>query len=116
MSSLHYAVQELELHEVDCVYRNINCPFLNCNDNWMYLSSVLANIFRPIESWRARSNDFVPNRIRDKCGFLKSLPFVIALFSLKFIMTLPRYPDTYFYGTPEETVPPTGSRSLQRRR
>jgi hypothetical protein len=57
-------LKDLEVHEVDCVYRNINCPFLDCNAkdvSFIGLGNHLeANHGNLKKIGKAMSKDFTP--------------------------------------------------------
>jgi hypothetical protein len=108
-------MKELEVHEVDCVYRNIKCPFRNCkeeNVSFIGLDDHLANHEDLKNICKSRSHDFItlldpiPVWIPQKLVF-RNRSFFTDVFhhrSGKDIASQSIHFLIYFHGTSEEAV------------
>jgi hypothetical protein len=105
-------LKELEVHEVECVYRNINCPFLNCKAkdvSFIGLGEHLeANHGDLKKIGKARSKDFIP--MLDQ-GPAVWIPQELVFRNRSFFTEVCRDADSqtrhfwiYFHGTLEEAV------------
>jgi hypothetical protein len=104
-------LKELEVHEVDCVYRNINCPFLYCkakNVSFIGLGDHLeANHGNLIKIGKARSKDVTTLWPKTT----KWIPQELGFRNRSFFTEVRNDADSqtrhfwiYFHGTPEEAV------------
>jgi hypothetical protein len=106
-------LEKLKVHEVDCVYRNINCPFLDCNDkdvSFIGLGEHLEANHGGLKMInKARSNDFVTllDLIRvwmpQKLTF-RNRSFFTEVHRRRRAASQSRYFWIYFHGTPDEAV------------
>jgi hypothetical protein len=109
-------LKDLEVHEVDCVYRNINCPFLDCNAedvSFIGLGDHLeANHGDLKKIGKSRSNDFIP--WWDEDAYVHGvvwIPQELGFRNRSFFTEVQRDDEIwnwkfwiYFLGTPEEAV------------
>jgi large subunit ribosomal protein LP2 len=107
------ALKELEVHEVDCVYRNINCPFVDCksqNVSFIGLGEHLeANHGNLKKISKARSKESIP--MLDQQPPVVWIPQELAFRNRSFFTEVhrdaalkSRHFWIYFHGTPEEAV------------
>jgi hypothetical protein len=106
-------LKELEVHEVDCVYRNINCPFVDCKSqdvSFIGLGEHLeANHGNLKKIGKARSKDSIP--MLDQQPPVVWIPQELAFRNRSFFTEVhrdaalkSRHFWIYFHGTPEEAV------------
>jgi hypothetical protein len=105
-------LKDLEVHEVDCVYRNINCPFLSCNAkdaSFIGLGDHLeANHGDLKKIGKSRSKDFIPMSDQEPAVWI---PQELGFRNRSFFTEVhrdaalkSRHFWIYFLGTPEEAV------------
>jgi hypothetical protein len=107
-------LHEIVIHEVDCVYRNINCPFLNCTDKtvtFIGLSEHLKAKHGDLKKiGKAKSKDIIPLPVPEQATRLwnpQELIFRSRLFFTEIhrVAASPsRYFWIYFHGTPKEAA------------
>jgi hypothetical protein len=103
-------LKELEVHEFDCVYHNINCPFLDCKNkevSFIGLDEHLkANHGDLKKIGKARSKDFVPMPDQGQVWIPQELVFRNRSFFTEVHRDAEksRHFWIYFHGTPEEAV------------
>jgi hypothetical protein len=103
-------LKELEVHEVDCVYRNITCPFLHCNDkdvSFIGLGKDLeANHENLKKIGKSMSKDFVPMLDQRQVWIPQGFAFHNHSFftEVHCDAAKSRHFWVYFHGTPEEAV------------
>jgi hypothetical protein len=72
-------LSNMEVHEVDCVYRNTNCPFLDCDDKNVSFIGLGEHLEAKHEDLRkidqARSKDFIPVSPLG-CPFIRHIFFI----------------------------------------
>jgi hypothetical protein len=106
-------LKELEVHEVDCVYRNINCPFVDCKSQDVsfiglgeHLEANHGNLKKIGKAW---SKDSIP--MMDQQPPVVWIPQELAFRNRSFFTEVhrdavlkSRHFWIYFHGTSEEAV------------
>jgi hypothetical protein len=106
-------LKDLEVHEVDCDYRNINCPFLDCNAKDVSFISLGDHLVANHGNWnkigKNQSKDFVPMLdqgpavwIPKELGF-RNRSFFTEVHREYFLISRLVF-WIYFHGTPEEAI------------
>jgi hypothetical protein len=106
-------LKELEIHEIDCAYRYINCPFLNCKDKevtFIGLAEHLeANHGNMKKIGESKSKDFVTLPDPEDPVAPEWIPQELTFRNRSFFTEVcpdaalqARYIWIYFQGTPEE--------------
>jgi hypothetical protein len=103
-------LKELEVHEVECVYRNINCPFLDCKNKDVSFIGLSKHLETNHENIRKignpRSKDFIPMPDQGQVW----IPGELVFRNRSFFTVVHRDAEKsrhfwiYFHGTPEEAV------------
>jgi hypothetical protein len=105
-------LKDLEVHEVDCVYRNINCPFRDCNAKDVSFIGLGDHLDAKHEDLKkigkARSKDFILMQDQEPAVWI---PQELAFRNRSFFTEVHRDAALksrlfwmYFHGTPEEAV------------
>jgi hypothetical protein len=103
-------LKELEVHEVECVYRNINCPFLDCKNKDATFIGLGKHLETNHENMRKfgkpRSKDFIPMPDQGQAWIPEELVFRNRSFftEVHHDAEKSRHFWIYFHGTPEEAV------------
>jgi hypothetical protein len=108
-------LKKLEVHEVDCVYRNIKCPFRNCkkgNVSFIGLDDHLeANHEDLKKTGKAKSNDIVPLPVKKPAAYFDWIPQELTFRNRSFFTEVLMgaalkniYFWIYFHGAPEEAA------------
>jgi hypothetical protein len=102
-------LKELEVHEVDCDYRNINCPFSNCKSKDVSFIGLGEHLEANHEDLKkideARSTDFAPWPLMYEDWIPQKLVFRNRSFFTQVHCDAAwqsRYFWIYFHGTPDE--------------
>jgi hypothetical protein len=103
-------MEELEVHEVECVYRNINCPYLDCKNkdvSFIGLGEHLKASHGDLKKiGKPRSKDFIPMPDQGQVWIPEELVFCNRSFFTEVHRDAEnsRHFWIYFHGTPEEAV------------
>jgi hypothetical protein len=106
-------MKELEVHEVDCVYRKISCPILNCNDenvSFIGLGEHLAANHKDLtKTGQSKSNDRIPMPVPKQAQLGQWIPHELTFRNRSFFVEVVFESNRnrfwiYFLGTPEEAA------------
>jgi hypothetical protein len=104
-------LKQLEVHEVDCAYRKITCPFLHCNAKNVssiglgaHLEAIHGSDMKKIG--KAKSKDVIPLSVPNPAKWIpRELAFCNhSFFTEVFYHLNYKYFWIYFHGTPEEAA------------